>query len=249
VPLPLHIGDLDLSEWSRKYPAEGDGILVVWIVRADGEALYAKRGPVAELGKLLVACRKQAGNPLTVRQSKDLAAALEKAKKAQADGDMPAVMKELGRFAAVQSYAGVVVEGKQLAAQLLEEAKAELKKAEEQLASSDEALQGAVSLLRIIRVYHPFKDLVKSAGQMRTKFQKEKRDVLAMGEQLDAAAKLADAKALDRAAKAYQAIIDRNPDSPAAKLAQERIEALEANKASEPAKKSGVKEKSVGASP
>jgi hypothetical protein len=242
VPLELNTAEPEFSAWSRKFPSEGNGIPKVYVVRADGEVLYGKSGTPDELPKFLVAYRKQAGAILTAKQMKDLTAGLEKAKKAQADGDMATAMKEIGKFAAVNSYAAVVMEGKELATKMLEEAKEELKKAEEQLATSDEALTGAVALLRVIRVYQPFKDVVKSAGQTRAKFQKEKRDVLTLAEQLDAAAKLEDTKAFDRATKAYQGIIQRNPDSPAAKLAQERLEAVEAAKNGEPPKKSGAKE-------
>ncbi len=234
VPLEIDSSAPEWSTWSRKFPSEGDTIPKVFIVRADGELLYGKSGAPDELGPFLVGFRKQAGAALTAKQAKDLPVALEKAKKAQADGDMALAMREIGKFATVSSYAAVVMEGKKLAAKLLEEAQAELKKAEEQLASSDEALDGAVALLRIIRVYQPFKDVVKSAGQARAKLQKEKRDVLTLAEQLDAAAKLEGTKAFDRATKAYQGIIQRNPDSPAAKLAQERLEAIEAKSGPRP---------------
>jgi hypothetical protein len=245
VPLELKSNEPEWSAWERKFPSEGNAIPIVYIVRADGQVLYGKSGSPDELGKFLVAYRKQAGAALSAKQVKDLTAALEKAKKAQADGDMPLAMREIGKFATINSYAAVAMEGKELAAKMLEDAKEELKKAEEQLASSDEALQGAVSLLRVIRVYQPFKDLVKSAGQARTRFQKENREVLTLAEQLDAAAKLEASKAFDRATRAYQAIIQKNPDSPAAKLAEERLEAvkeaIEAAKNSEPAKKSPAK--------
>jgi hypothetical protein len=191
----------------------------------------------ADLPKFLASFRSQVATGLTAKQVKDLTVALEKAKKAQADGDTAAAMREIGKFAAINSYADVVIEGKELATSMLEGAKEELKQAEEQLGSSDEALSGAVALLRIIRIYQPFKDLVKSAGQARTKFQKDHRAVLTQAEQLDAAARLVETKAFDRAIKAYQGVIQRNPDSPAAKLAQDRLDALEAAKAGEPAKR------------
>jgi hypothetical protein len=234
VPLEIDSSAPEWSAWSRKFPSEGATIPKVFIVRADGELLYGKSGTPDELGQFLVAYRKQAGAALTARQAKDLPAALEKSKKAQADGDMPAAMREIGKFAAVNSYAGVVVEGKELAGKMLEEAKEELKKAEEQIASSDEALSGAVALLRIIRVYQPFKDFVKSAGQARAKLQKENRELLTLAGQIDAAAKLESTKAFDRATKAYQGIIERNPDTPAAKLAQERLDAIEARSGARP---------------
>lgn len=228
VPLEIDSSAPEWSTWSRKFPSEGGSIPKVFIVRADGELLYGKSGTPDELGPFLVGYRKQAGAALTARQAKDLPAALEKARKAQTEGDMTAAMREIGKFAAVNSYAGVVVEGKELATKMLEEAKEELKKAEEQIASTDEALSGAVALLRIIRVYQPFKDFVKSAGQVRTKLQKENRELLTLAGQLDAAAKLEGTKAFEKATKAYQVIIERNPDTPAAKLAQERLDAIKA---------------------
>ncbi len=242
VPLELNSTAPEWSAWERKFASGGGAIPIVYVVRADGKMLYGKSGSPDELGKFLVAYRTQAGAGLTAKQVRDFTTTLEKAKKAQADGDMALAMREIGKFAALNSYAAVAIEGKDVATKMLEEAKEELKKAEEQLASSDEALNGAVALLRIIRVYQPFKELVKSAGQARTKFQKEKRDVLTLAEQLDAAAKLEETKAFERATKAYQVIIQRNANSPAAKLAQERLEAIEAAKNGEPAKKSGAKE-------
>jgi hypothetical protein len=242
VPLEIDTTGPDWPAWSRKFPSEGNSIPKVYVVRADGEVLYAKSGTPAELPAFLVSYRKQAGAPLTTKQLKDLPAALEKAKAAQADGNVAAAMKEIGKFASVNSYAAVVAEGKELAIKLLEEGKEELKKAEEQLASSEEALNGAVALLRIIRVYQPFKDLVKSASQVRARAQKENRPLLTLAAQIEAAARLADTKAYDRAIKAYQAIIERNANTPAAKLAQERLEAVEAAKSGQGATKSPAKE-------
>ena len=241
----LNVDAPEYQSWDRRFRASGSSLPMVYVVRADGEMLYGKGGPIegAELPKFLLTYRKQAGMGLSGKQVKDLSSALEKSKKAQADGDMATAMREINKFAALNSYAAVAVEGKELATKMLEEAKEELKKAEQQLDSSDDALAGAVALLHIIRVYQPFKDLVKSAGQARAKFQKEKRDVLTLAEQLDAAARLEETKAFDRAIKAYQGIVQRNPDSPAAKLAQERLEKIEEAKKGEPAKKSAAAEK------
>jgi hypothetical protein len=244
VPLMLNVDAPEYQTWARRFRAEGNGLPMIYVVRADGEMLYGKGGVIdgPELPKFLLNYRKQAGAGLNGKQVKDLSAAIEKAKKAQADGDIAVAMREIGRFAGISSYAAVAVEGKELATKMLEDAKEELKKAEQQLDSADDALPGAVALLRIIRVYQPFKELVKSAGQARTKFQKEKRDVLTLAEQLDAAAKLEETKAFDRATKAYQLIVQRNPDSAAAKLAQEHLEKIEAAKKGEPAKKTDPKD-------
>jgi hypothetical protein len=247
VPLEIDTSTPAFGEWRGKFKHEGDGIPIVYIVRADGEVLYAKSGAPqgADLPKLLVQMRKQAGTLLSPKQVKDLTAALEKAKKAHDDGDQATAVRELGKFSQSTSYAGIITEAKELAAKLLEEAKAELEKAQQQLASSDEELLGAIALLRVVRVYTPFKDLVKSAGQLRTKLQKEKKTVLAQAEALDAAAKLEDAKALDRAQKAYQLVAQRYPDTPAAKYAQERLQKLgEPN--SETPKSGGAAKKSEG---
>lgn len=228
VPLEIDTTAAEWGAWSGKFKHEGDGIPIVYVVRADGEVLYAKSGSIegAELPKFLVQLRKQAGTVLSPKQLKDLTAALEKAKKSHDAGDQATAMRELGKFSQSTSYAGVVAEAKELAAKLLEEAKAELQKAEQQVSSSDEDLLGAIALLRVQRTYAPFKDVVKSAGQLRTKLQREKKTVMAQAEALDAAAKFEETKALDRAQKAYQLVAQRFPDTPAAKYAQDRLEKL-----------------------
>jgi len=239
VPLELDTATPAWQTWVRKFRFEGGGALpIVYVVRADGEMLYNKGGTIDELPSFLAGYRKQAGLALNPKQAKDLTVALEKAKAAHAEGDTATAMREINKFAATStSYAAVALQGKELAVKLLEEAKASLEKAEQQLGSGDAELAGAVELLRVIRVYQPFKDVIKSAGQLRTKAQKEKKEVFTQAEALDAAAKLAETKAYDRATKAYQAIVQKFPGSAAAKLAEERIEEVAAAKNGTPASK------------
>src|SRR5262245_23956643 len=103
----MNIDAPEYQTWARRFRAEGTSLPLVWVVRSDGEVLYGKGGPIDELIKFLLNYRKQAGAGLTGKQVKDLSTALEKAKKAQADGDMGLAMREIGKFAAVGSYAAV----------------------------------------------------------------------------------------------------------------------------------------------
>ena len=75
VPLELKSNEPEWSAWERKFPSEGNAIPIVYIVRADGQVLYGKSGSPDELGKFLVAYRKQAGAALSAKQVKDLTAA------------------------------------------------------------------------------------------------------------------------------------------------------------------------------
>jgi hypothetical protein len=243
VPLQLDTQGPEWRDWAGKFKHEGSSIPIIFVIRADGESLYAKSGTKegAELPRFLVEVRKLAGAALNSKQFKDLSAALEKAKKAHEDGDQAIAVREIGKFANTTSYAAVVKEGKEFATTLLEEAKAELEKAEQQLASSEDELLGAVSVLRIQRTFQPFKDVVKTALQLRSKFQKEKKQVMAQAELIDAAAKLEEIKSYDRATKAYQLVAQKFPNSPAAELAKERMEKMEEAKSERGAKKAGAK--------
>ena len=71
VPIKLDVASDEYREWSREHPSEGNGIPKVYIVRADGETLYAKSGSLSEieLGQLLSTSLAAGGRILNEKEA------------------------------------------------------------------------------------------------------------------------------------------------------------------------------------
>jgi len=252
VPLDLDTKSPEWQTWARRFRTEGGGIPIIYIVRADGKMLYGKSGSLegAELPRFLALWRKQTGAALSPKQASELATSLKKARKDYEDGDRAAAVREIAKFPRTVSYAEVMLQAKELAIKVAEEALSELQKAEEQLASSTDAFQGALTVARIQRVYRPMSEILKAARKIRAKNLREKKDLFSQAEQLDSAMKLEEANSLDKALRGYQLVVKRYPETAAAKLAQAHIQKLEESgvRAATPPASSSSKPDAKGAS-
>ncbi len=76
VPIKLDVASDDYRTWNREHPSEGNGIPKVYIVRADGETLYAKPGglSVEQLGQLLSTALVDGGRVLSAKEAAALIA-------------------------------------------------------------------------------------------------------------------------------------------------------------------------------
>ena len=67
VPFHLDTRKQEWQAWARKHPHDGNGIPIVYVVRSDGETLYAKTGAPQgdDLPRLLVAQLTRSGKAIT----------------------------------------------------------------------------------------------------------------------------------------------------------------------------------------
>ena len=242
VPLKIETDGGDKwGEWSSKYSHEGSGIPIIFVIRADGQKMYGKSGSPDELPRFLASQLVSAGKIYSAAQLTQVQAAVDDAKKALAGGDsFTAVkrldsLKKLGPTGKLGSYAGPAVEADKLVAQLMDEGKAALAAAQEQL-QGNEKLAGALGVLSANRVYGVLPDLKKDFGAAERELRKDGslNEVVTQAEAIDKALAMVSTKAGKPAAvEALGRVATRFPDTPAAELAKEKIDALSGDAASE----------------
>ena len=239
VPLHLDVASPEWQDWARRFPVQANAIPLVYVIRADGETLYAQSGaPQGEaLPQLLTEMRAQSGTLLNARQSERLTEALEKAKAALAEGDIGRAVAAIAPVAENDSFAAPAAEARQIVATLTEQGQAAVAEAEQRLASSDEALAGALSLVEVVRQYKKLPAVVKQAAEIKKTASRDPavRLLFSQAAALDKARGLEAAQKPERAAEAYRAAIKKYPDTAAAAHAQERLDVLAASATPAPA--------------
>ncbi len=237
VPLKIETdgGDPQWGSWNRKYSHEGDGIPIIFVVRADGEKMYGKSGSLGDqLPRFLATQLVSAGKIFTPAQLEQVQTAVAEAKKAMEAGDSFAAvkrldtLKKLGPTGKLGSYAAPALEADQLVAQLLEEGKTALATAQEQLAGNEQ-FAGALGILSANRVYGSLVELKKDLGGAERELRKDGslKDLVTQAEAVDKALALVASKGGKTAAiEALGRVATRFPDTPAATLAQEKIASL-----------------------
>lgn len=238
VPLHLDVGGAEWQDWARRFPSEANAIPIVYVIRADGQTLYAQSGaPQGDaLQQLLATMRQQAGTALNARQAERLADALQKSKAALAEGDISQAVTAIAPVAENDSFAAPAIEARQIVATLTEQGQSAITEAEGKLASADDALAGALQLVEIVRQYKKLPAVVKQAAQVKKTAGKDSavRQLFAQALALDKA-RLLEATKPERAVEAYRAVIKKYADTSAAEFAQGRIDELSATGSAESA--------------
>jgi hypothetical protein len=230
-------------EWgtlSRKYPTEGNGIPILYVIRADGELLYGKTGslPGEALPQMLLATLQQSGRSYNDADAAVLAASVEQAKAALAENDQfkaakaLAPLARLGTPGELQSHAESAKEADSLVKQVADTAQASIAEAKEKLADPDSAFDAALTLVQAEAAYATFPNVKADLTVALRDAKKNKA--------LDAALKSAEAlqrarifAASDNAAvkkkapSAYELVITKFPGTPADKLAREELAVID----------------------
>jgi tetratricopeptide (TPR) repeat protein len=238
VPLKVDTdGGEAWQKWASKYQHEGNGIPIVYVIRADGQKMYGKSGGMGgdALKLFMVQQLQQAGRVLTEEDSAKLTEALDKAKKALEAGkpneavQAVAATKKIGSPGSLGSYAKVAVETDQLVKKLLGEAKARITDAQQKVSTGDAPFDAVLTLVEAKRVYAAFPELkVELVAATRALNKDEKaRELLKQAEALDRARGCLDLpNGQSRAATALRKLIEQHPDGPAAELAKKELEKL-----------------------
>jgi hypothetical protein len=245
IPLKIETNGDQWGKWATRYQHEGNSIPIVFVVRADGQQLYAKSGslPGPELPLMIEQVLGQAGTIFSDQQLELLKTSLDKAKSTLEAGDTASAVRELikiskiGTLGSLGSYAQVAQDADGLVKKLVEQGRAALTAANEKLEQEATRFDGALALAETKRIYSalpPLKtEIVAAANAART--NPDVRDTLKLAEQLDEARDLLQKPAgKRRAVTALNRIIADKPGTPAAKLAADWLQAQ--NLAAVPAK-------------
>jgi tetratricopeptide (TPR) repeat protein len=216
------------TDWTRKYRAEGNGIPKVYVVRADGKQIYAKSGAPQALPQFLALALKSSGRIPNRVELTQLSGDLKAAQAAIKAGEIQKASKILSRRTE-GIYAEPALALQKLEATLNEQGKTALAAAQTKIKDKETAFDGLLELVAVERDYSRLQPLRKPIAAAVTAVRKDAalRELLATAEVVDRAKEYESQKKLQQALKAWRLVQTKSPKSPAAKLAGERIAALE----------------------
>ena len=150
IPLKIETTGKKWSEWSKKYPHEGKGIPIVFVIRADGERLYGKSGslPGNQLYQLLDSSLNNSGLQLSEKQLASVEQTVGKAKSLIAEEKPFLAVKELMRLSKIGvpgqigSHAEIVANANDMTKELTEKAISILDDATAKIADNETCFDG-----------------------------------------------------------------------------------------------------------
>ena len=169
VPLKVDVSTADWKQLARRYPVPGNTIPIVYVIRADGEKIFAGRSALSggELPRMLRAARRQSGGTLNGDQYKLVQQAVQTGQEALARGDVAGSVRavrplsKLGPLGELPSYAQPVRQANALVQKIVRRGHVELAAAQKQLAQKEHAPAGALALVTAERTYGAFPELKK----------------------------------------------------------------------------------------
>lgn len=199
VPIKLDVASDEFRDWERAHPSEGRSIPIIYIVRADGETLYAKSGSLGgdALPELLVQVLESSGRVLNESEVNKIADVTAEFKEQKTADNIPGAIKALNKLkrignpGEIPSYAASAVELNQLVVELAETYHAELVKLDEMLKGDVEQdkLLSMMKFLELRRKLTGFKLLKEdfAAFQKQMSRGKELRQLSREAKIIDAA--------------------------------------------------------------
>lgn len=241
MPLKIDTDGENWAAWSRKYQFEGNGIPILYVIRADGQQLYGRSGgkPGDELPQFLSAHLANAGTIFTAQQLTALRAAVTGAQQAL-DANNPRLavqrfesVRKLGRLGQLGSYSSIANEADKLYQQLVEQAQTALAKGQEQLRDDDRRFDGMLAIITANRTYQKLPEVKKELGIAERELSRNPawKDELKQAELLERAIALKLQKnSQKQLITALENIVTRYPMSQAAEKSQEILRELEGSK-------------------
>lgn len=228
VPLNLVTAEATAKQaFLQKYRPEGNGIPMVFVIRADGEKLFGETFK-QELPTFLTEYLKKAGNPLSDSEVTRLESAVTIAKAAIEKEDVSAAVQALKSAPGRGSYATAATEAAELVKSIKEKADQEIARAGELLGDKASLQEGAFVISKAARQYSKLPEQKRRVGKVLTKY-KAREDGASALEQADAFLRTqAREKSKDKrlAITGYQSIVKNYPGTFVADLSSERLAAL-----------------------
>lgn len=235
IPLELDVDGGTWQQWAQQFPVQGNQLPFVYIIRADGTAIYAASGSPqgADLPKLLQDGLQQAGPPLDARTTAKLVAAVETADRALADDDVSAAIDALVSVRTGGSFAIPALEAQKRLTELHERGLAAITQAQTDLQSPETRLAGALALVTTSRHYKRLPEVMKVAGDLKRSLRDaDAKLALNQATALDKAEALVEQGKVDRAIESFRAVAEKHAGTEAETLANQRIADLESGDAS-----------------
>ncbi|MFT7644102.1 MAG: hypothetical protein ACI9G1_005868, partial [Pirellulaceae bacterium] len=239
VPLKIETKGQVWGKWASTYRPEGQGIPIIYVIRADGEMLYGKSGSLQgnDLLNLLAASLQKSGRSFDGKQLSTLTTLVAQMKTGLENKELPTAfqalrpLSKLGEPGNLQSYSTLALEADQLAQQVMTQAETALAESQEKLKDDSTAFEGVVELMSAklqLAAIPKLKQLTDIAIRTVSK-DPTLKDYIRPAEKLargEAFANLKTPAADKQAATAYSAVIKTHAGTPAEKIARERLAKL-----------------------
>ena len=217
------------NDWSRKYRSEGTGIPKVYVVRADGKQLYGKSGAPRALPQFLALYLRASGRIPSRAELIRLLRSLKTVQTAIKEGDTRKATQILSSRKTAGMYAESALALQKLEATLTVQGKAALTAAQKKIENSETAFTGMLALVAVERNYGRLRALRKPISVAVKTVRKDitLRALLKTAKLVDRAREYESQKKMKQALIAWRLVRTKSPRTSAAKLAAERISAIE----------------------
>lgn len=240
VPLKLITdGNPQWNQWARKYPVNQNAIPILYVIRADGEKLFAAAGSLTgdQLPQMMSAALQNAGRIFSDAE----AIAIEKAVRASesalesqnvlAAATSLASLNALGTLESIGSYAEPALNVESQFEQLRTAMEARIQSATDELIESENPLSAIVALLEVEAAMKAMPTSKAKASEVAKELRQNKSlaGLVAKADSLIKARTLAASmipRVHSRAESAYGTILRKFPETDIAKMAKEELKAL-----------------------
>jgi tetratricopeptide (TPR) repeat protein len=216
--------------WEQRFPSQSNGIPIVYVIRPDGESLYAQSGslPGVALPQLLAETLAKSGKILNEPQLKKIADGVAKATRSYEKGDVADAVLSVTRYAGSGSYAEAALAADALAKKLADEAQQKIEAADQKLQDETTVLAGAIELAAVNRLYKKLPGITKAVKETSIKYTSDAvgRERFAQAGMIDQAQAFEHQRQPAKAAAVYQQAIEKYPGTAVAELARSQLEAL-----------------------
>lgn len=173
----------EYSAWISKYPVEGSGIPKVFVIRADGKALFAQTGGMsgAKLSNFLKSHLMNSGTILDEKSLAKISNVSSKMAAALEEDDLNTIAVELPRLAAafkrggMNCFAKPAVDAKDLLAKLMERGTADIEKLKTRLTEDPRNWETLKDLAKTKRVFVSIPSLKKPLAEVLAIPRKDKK--------------------------------------------------------------------------
>ena len=244
VPVKIVTSGKQWGEWTRKYPREGKTIPILYVIRADGEKLYARSGSLSgdDLPAMLGATLARSGRILSDGELEFVSGAVGQAEsmleKEDQLGAARAITKlsKLSVLGQLESFATVGMRSDKLIGELSQFAIKTLDETPDSFEDEQSAFDAVIKLVEVESAFGKFphlKSQLKTAfkgmrSNDKTKPYIKPAEMLVRADRYLDSGKNSDRK---RAERAFVSVIKNFGNTPASEFATERLKSINPNAA------------------
>ena len=233
-------GNPEWGKWARMYPLDKRGIPQLYVIRADGEKIYADVGSLSgdSLPRMMLASLQQAGRGFNEVELALLENSVTSTKRYLGDGDLLSAalslsaLSKLGNPEDLGSFAKPAIEASELYANVQTAIESSISQANDRLTGSENAFESILALAEAQAAYSAFPSMKAKAVEVTRDVKKMKSHAEALA-QAQALVKARSYRAAvgpsgkRRAVTAYSSVIRKYPGSYVDELARAELATID----------------------